>query len=1069
MSGSNGTIRVNRERFAGRAKTQGYRPSVLGGAWWNAWLDGKPLFTLFDVERMRKDPMVDFCLRILRAPLANLKMQITADSPEVQQFIEAQWQKIWSTQLKKMLYCLEYGYAPGETEYAETNGYIQYQALHDVHPLDAAPVQWNVHPYKGLLAGVSVKSRGSFEDESKYSIYAPHAFWFAGETEFSRLYGRPRLAGMYEPWLEKRGRNGAVDSRRLWYRKNAFRGGTMRYPLGTTDYGDETTPDIRNNQDVAREIVEKQENGGVRALPNTPHPTIAGEYAWEYEDAESNPDVAGMRDYPKDLDDEIAVGAGIPVELIHATSSGLGDGGRDLPAIMFFASEDELAKLCITSIDQQQMGPMVRANFGQCKYEIKHESLVEIIKRDTSKAKEMTGQEPDQRKPQSQGVNVPGAESTAVQMSQALVDRVAALAATEYPDLPPIELASSDGRWAKKARKEGIPVESLNQFADEIMAHDKEFTGEYNRILKSAREYGEHEGGSLKGISNRAAMHGIDYTKIKGFDLVARRVATEYPGYFPDPEDAVDQLWDMLIAGNRETMTYEDALEKSFETLMEDKHAGGESRKDDDDEAIPFSLDAQGHEHKGKGEGGGQFTGKGKGGSKGKEAKAEKPAEKPKKGDRAAAVHALHQQLKKARLEAFEEIKADAHAAKAKADEHWAEIGEHVGNIAAIHGTEEPEQPDEPDEPGDEPKIENFRSEPGVDEYVAEKHAEWEEEKQAHDRWKKENAEWETAHENYEANVELTEAYNELEELKRNEPSTPVEQFEYFKDVEAAAKTLLEKNKAVRPGTGDNEITAEEHAENAKRAKAIIAACKAGRDAMRTYAEHRKEMKAIKEGVEMELGLEAEEFDLAFDESQVSRDSGKFASKPGAGAAAEGEQKKGGKFRALLALRHLVPGPVRRKVGGFVAKTYAKLEAKYGRPGAIACLTGMVLLSPTPIPGSSLIPIALAEGVKRLRRQFAGQPAAVAMSQSEQIDAETLAANIQAELAALYAEMGEEQPPIDEGEMMDVVDELLAKQQPTQLAIPETPKQQELSVSFQRDADNKLTGLSVVKREVPIA
>ena len=61
-----------------------------------------------------------------------------------------------------------------------------------------------------------------------------------------------------------------------------------------------------------------------------------------------------------------------------------------------------------------------------------------------------------------------------------------------------------------------------------------------------------------------------------------------------------------------------------------------------------------------------------------------------------------------------------------------------------------------------------------------------------------------------------------------------------------------------------------------------------------------------------------------------------------------------------------------KRAGDFLANRYKSLEAKYGSAGAKAVLAGMVLLSPTPIPGSSLIPIAIAEGVKRLGRLISG-------------------------------------------------------------------------------------------------
>jgi hypothetical protein len=62
-----------------------------------------------------------------------------------------------------------------------------------------------------------------------------------------------------------------------------------------------------------------------------------------------------------------------------------------------------------------------------------------------------------------------------------------------------------------------------------------------------------------------------------------------------------------------------------------------------------------------------------------------------------------------------------------------------------------------------------------------------------------------------------------------------------------------------------------------------------------------------------------------------------------------------------------VPAHVVTKVRAWVQGKYDKLKARYGESGAKAVLGAMVLLSPTPIPGSSLIPVAVAEAVLRIR------------------------------------------------------------------------------------------------------
>lgn len=87
------------------------------------------------------------------------------------------------------------------------------------------------------------------------------------------------------------------------------------------------------------------------------------------------------------------------------------------------------------------------------------------------------------------------------------------------------------------------------------------------------------------------ADQGLDHPGVKGFDLVARRIANEYPGHFSNPDDADQQLWDMLIAGPRARMTKLEAHQKALDQLLEDKH----SRSSRDDEEAPFSeFDSKG-------------------------------------------------------------------------------------------------------------------------------------------------------------------------------------------------------------------------------------------------------------------------------------------------------------------------------------------------------------------------------------------------------------------------------------------------------------------------------------------
>jgi hypothetical protein len=114
------------------------------------------------------------------------------------------------------------------------------------------------------------------------------------------------------------------------------------------------------------------------------------------------------------------------------------------------------------------------------------------------------------------------------------------------------------------------------------------------------------------------------------------------------------------------------------------------------------------------------------------------------------------------------------------------------------------------------------------------------------------------------------------------------------------------------------------------------------------------------------------------------------------------------KARTLAARIGEVAHAVRERVTGFVRAKYEKLASKYGESGAKAVLAGMIALAPVPLPGTALIPVALAEAVLRIRRAIGG----VAKAIGEDFDADALAREA---LAELYAEMGEELPAGDTG------------------------------------------------------
>lgn len=371
--------RERHERLAKkRNPTEGYQPNPYA-AWWgysSSLIDGAPFFTWMDVPRMLRDPQVQFVLRMWRSPFQQVRWKIEGSSDRVKRFADETLRHLWRQHLPRLLARYsQYGFACGGVEFTPKRGLLRATQFTRVEPFDCRPLVWSEGRYKGRAAGFTIQANGRQE-----RVLLPHAVWFAGNREWGQFYDFPVLAGMFEPWLEKRGRNGAIHSRRLWFRKCAFNGIQVRYPAGISNIGSDENPQYRNNQDIAREMQETFETGGLIAAENTVHPSDPAKYAWEFTQPEARPDVTGIREYAQDLDREMLSGAGIPPEVVEASEVGSGWSGRMIPLLAFYGGTDELTGPLIDAFTPA-VQYAVETNFGRgVWFEVQPIPLVEQVK-----------------------------------------------------------------------------------------------------------------------------------------------------------------------------------------------------------------------------------------------------------------------------------------------------------------------------------------------------------------------------------------------------------------------------------------------------------------------------------------------------------------------------------------------------------------------------------------------------------------------------------------------------------------------------------------------------------------
>lgn len=366
-----------------------YIPATVGGAWFgypSAVLDGAPVFSWFDVPRMLRDQQVRFALKMWRAPFQQVKWRVRANSPKVRAYVDMSLRRLWRRWLPSLLNRYsQFGYAAASVSfrYDRKSRLVLIDRARVAQGWDATPRVWKDGPHAGKYAGFFLSGGGvpGMPPASTAGEWVPpsHGIWFAGWEDVAQFYDWPKLAGMFAPWIEKCGRNGAIQARRVGMRKFAFDGGTMHYPEGETNLGTDENPNVMNNQDIARQTVEAMENGSTFIASNEPNAAVDGKYAWDFTPSANRlADTASLREYCRDLDREILIGADIPPEVLEASDVGSGWSGRMIPLKSFYGGVDELVGPAIEALD----GPLrygVRANFGDEWYEIEPIPLVDQL------------------------------------------------------------------------------------------------------------------------------------------------------------------------------------------------------------------------------------------------------------------------------------------------------------------------------------------------------------------------------------------------------------------------------------------------------------------------------------------------------------------------------------------------------------------------------------------------------------------------------------------------------------------------------------------------------------------
>ncbi len=341
------------------------------GAFWPYQLNSRvPLFHTGWVPRMLTDQRIQLALRMIKGPILSASRFFIRDeaAPEatkptpLKQFLIKNIDRFWRYSAMKALRAIEWGFSGNECLFKLHDNQIHFDSLKIVHARDARVIIKD-----GQKVGISVKRVPGHN--GKLYLGGPKGLWHIHQREESPWYGLSRLFGAFQPWFEMHTDGGAKDIRKLYYRKYAFSGEVMYYPVGDSPTPRDPTntetmsgSEQYSNKWIAQQLLEKRRTGGTMALPGTYYEN--GQRKWELSPAATGPGATDILEYHSMMKAEMFEGMGVPNEIVEAAEVGSGWSGRAVPQDAFFATLQEIVNWLIFDFDQQVLRELVRLNFG---------------------------------------------------------------------------------------------------------------------------------------------------------------------------------------------------------------------------------------------------------------------------------------------------------------------------------------------------------------------------------------------------------------------------------------------------------------------------------------------------------------------------------------------------------------------------------------------------------------------------------------------------------------------------------------------------------------------------------
>ena len=216
---------------------------------------GKPTFKTY--RAMRENPTVALARMVATAPIRTAEWTLEADDgvPDEQiEFIRENLTALWHNLVNDSLLALDYGYAPGEVIYEESEGQI---CVLRVKPLlvDKTTILTDDHGnFEGLKNEV---------DKAKVELDVSESFLYSYDCEAGNLYGRSRHENIRKTaWCDWQDMQ---LKRSKYFKKSAGAMPLVHYPDGE---GTDSGGAIRPNYELARNIIQSLYKGDGVAFPS---------------------------------------------------------------------------------------------------------------------------------------------------------------------------------------------------------------------------------------------------------------------------------------------------------------------------------------------------------------------------------------------------------------------------------------------------------------------------------------------------------------------------------------------------------------------------------------------------------------------------------------------------------------------------------------------------------------------------------------------------------------------------------------------------------------------------------